>query len=100
MTEVKCRCWKPTTPQLDCPIHKHEVPATMTPRLYRWVRKLWLNRPVKSDAVYVLITYRDGGTFMAGPMDQLAADIFIIHRLSVWPHYNGREVASTRLVLP
>lgn len=57
-------------------------------------------RPTKTDGVHVLITYKDGGTFMAGPMDQLAADMFIIHRLATWPHYNGRAVASARLVLP
>lgn len=38
-TTDKCRCWKPTEPQLDCPLHRHEArrPLTRTERAALWL---------------------------------------------------------------
>lgn len=27
MAELKCRCWKPAEPQIDCPLQEHRTQA-------------------------------------------------------------------------
>lgn len=65
----------------------------MTALLARF--RYWLAR--RRKLYHVLLTYDDGGVWLAGPMTHFGAELFVVGRM--WDD-RARRVASARIVQP
>lgn len=47
---------------------------------------------------FVRMTFEDGSTFLAGPMDHFTAEAYLVQRVNAHPYLRGKRVVSARII--